>query len=83
MVATKIRLLDEAKPEAAEAAAIEAELAAKGLLGSNTTLADCLAATSDLDLGGKGGGDADGLEEDTLTNCANSPELERLLNSGS
>jgi hypothetical protein len=32
MVATKIRLLDEAKPEAAEAAAIEAELAAKGCL---------------------------------------------------
>lgn len=56
MVATKIRLLDEAKPEAAEAAAIEAELAAKGLDASNTTLADCLAATSDLDLGGKWGG---------------------------
>jgi len=56
MVATKIRLLDEAKPEAAEAAAIEAELAAKGLHASNTTLADCLAATSDLDLGGKWGG---------------------------
>ena len=53
MVATKIRLLDEAKPEAAEAAAIEAELAAKGLLASNPILADCLAATSDLDLGGK------------------------------
>jgi hypothetical protein len=82
MVATKIRLLDEAKPEAAEAAAIEAELAAKGLDASNTTLADCLAATSDLDLGGKWG-DADGLEEYTLTNCANSPELDRLLNSGS
>jgi len=79
MVATKIRLLDEAKPEAA---AIEAELAAKGLDASNTTLADCLAATSDLDLGGKWG-DADWLEEYTLTNCANSPELDRLLNSGS
>jgi len=59
MVATKIRLLDEAKPEAAEAAAIEVELAAKGLHASNTTLADCLAATSDLDLGGKWGGDAE------------------------
>jgi len=49
---------------------------------SHTTLADCLAATSDLDLGGKWGG-ADGLEEYTLANCANSPELDRLLNSGS
>jgi len=83
MVATKIRLLDEAKPEAAEAAAIEVELAAKGLHASNTTLADCLAATSDLDLGGKWGGTRNGLEEYTLTNCVNSPELDRLLNSGS
>jgi len=42
---------------------------------SKITLADCVAATSDLDLGKLG--DADGLEEYTLANCANSPELDR------